>query len=279
MDTKILLLGESDVGKTHFGGQLLGRLNQEQGFLRMVGSVGSLTGFEEVLDALNDGRAAQHTSALQYIESNWTVADPEGNAINLVWPDYGGEQVKAIRQHRKMPQAWRERVLASDAWVVMVRVHNTQVSDDIFSRPIADLGISPPQPRGTFAMSEQARLVDFLQWLLFVKGKGMLRQIDKPQLMLVLSCWDELPTGEAMTIPSTVLESRMPLVGAFLRSNWQPGSVRVVGLSALERPLKEDSRDEEFIDKGPEQFGYIVDENGLQTKDLTMMFKPFIQVA
>ncbi|MDP9788999.1 TRAFAC clade GTPase domain-containing protein [Agrobacterium tumefaciens] len=279
MDTKILLLGESDVGKTHFGGQLLGRLNQEQGYLRMVGSVGSLAGFEEVLDALNDGRAAQHTSALQYIESTWTVADPDGNAINLVWPDYGGEQVKAIRQDRKMPQAWRERVVASNAWVVMVRVHNTEVSDDIFSRPIADLNLSPNQPRGTFAMSEQARLVDFLQWLLFVKGRGMLRRIETPQLMLVLSCWDELPTEEAGALPSRVLESRMPLVGAFLRSNWEPSSVRVVGLSALERPLKENSRDEEFIDKGPEQFGYVVDEGGQRSKDLTLMFKPFLQVA
>ncbi|MGO7659742.1 hypothetical protein ACC702_34000 [Rhizobium ruizarguesonis] len=279
MDARILLLGESNVGKTHFGGQLLGRLNQEQGYLRMVGSVGSLAGYEEVLNALNDGRAAQHTGALQYIESTWNVVEPDGRAINLVWPDYGGEQVKAIRERRAMPQVWRERVLASEAWVVMVRVHNMQVSDDIFSRPIGDLSSTDNRAHVTFELSEQARLVEFLQWMLFVKGKGLLKAVRTPQLMLVLSCWDELPEEEASVLPSTVLERRMPLVSAFLRSNWEADSVKVLGVSALERPLTEDSRDNDYIDQGPEHFGYIVDEHGNRSKDLTLMFEPFMRVG
>jgi hypothetical protein len=279
MDARILLLGESNVGKTHFGGQLLGRLNQEQGYLRMVGSVGSLAGYEEVLNALNDGRAAQHTGALQYIESTWNVVDPDGRAINLVWPDYGGEQVKAIRERRAMPQAWRERVLASEAWLVMVRVHNMQVSDDIFSRPIGDLSSANNRAHDTFELSEQARLVEFLQWMLFVKGKGLLKALRTPQLMLALSCWDELPEEEASMRPSAVLERRMPLVAAFFRSNWEADSVKVLGVSALERHLTEDSRDNDYIDQGPENFGYIVDEHGNRSKDLTLMFKPFMRIG
>ncbi len=74
MSSNILLLGEYNVGKTNFGGQLLGRLNQEKGYLRMVGSPDSLSAFEDALAALNDGRAAQHTSAAQYSESRWPVA-------------------------------------------------------------------------------------------------------------------------------------------------------------------------------------------------------------
>jgi hypothetical protein len=69
MKSSILLLGEYNVGKTHFGGQLLGRLNREDGALRMVGQPDSIDAFDVVLQNLNDGRAAPHTSAAHYAEA------------------------------------------------------------------------------------------------------------------------------------------------------------------------------------------------------------------
>jgi hypothetical protein len=279
MSSSILLLGEYNVGKSHFGGQLLGRLNQEQGHFRMVGSPTSLTAFEGVLSSLNDGRAAPHTSASHYFESKWPVCDLDGNSLELIWPDYGGEQISNIRANRSMPPEWRNRVQSSNSWIVMVRVNNSNVSDDIFSRPVEKLAVTSNPKTEPFQMSEQSKLVDFLQWLMFIRGTGTLRRVLDPQLVLLLSCWDELPEMEVEKKPAAVLENRMPMVSSFLRSNWDPESLHVLGLSALERSLSEEQEDEEYIEKGPEGFGYIVAADGAHSRDLTLVLRPLVKAV
>ena len=275
MASKLLLLGESNVGKSHFGGQLLGRLNREQGALRMIGSPPTLAPFEAVLDGLNNGRASAHTSASLYLESHWPIADEAGRRIDLVWPDYGGEQVRAIRADRRMPPEWRDRIAKSDGWIIMVRIQHAQLGDDLFSRPLRHF-IRDPKPAESFTMSDQAKLVDFLQWLMFVRGSGTLVSVERPRLLLLLSCWDELPDDERNDPPAEVLRRRMPLVAAFVESNWRPGSRHVLGLSALERPLTEQSEDQDYIDLGPEAFGYVVRADGTHSPDLTLALTPLL---
>ena len=275
MTGTILLVGESDVGKSHFGGQLLGRLNQELGALRMKGAPPSIEPFETVLACLNAGRAAPHTSQDRYVESLWPLTDAAGRSATLVWPDYGGEQVRMIRSERRMSADWRDRVMTASSWLVMVRVAHAQLSDDVFTRPIVD----PDRTRdraGQFEMSTQAQLIDLLQWLMFVRRTGTLRPIAGPPLMLLLSCWDELPDAQLAAKPRDVLGSRLPMLSAFIESNWRPGSLHVLGLSALERPLREDAVDEEFVDRGPEAFGYVVLEDGRRNPDLTLTVAPLV---
>jgi hypothetical protein len=269
MTRSLLLLGEYDVGKSHFGGQLLGRLNQEKGALRMVGAPPTLGPFENVLARINSGRAAPHTPQNQYIESSWPLSDQEGTSVELVWPDYGGEQLSTIRAQRSMPREWSERVAKSAGWIVMMRIARAQLSDDIFSRPLSVPG-TERQPPESFKVSPQAQLVDFLQWLMFVRGTGTLNRVSWPPLMLLLSCWDELPGAELNCPPIEVLRARAPMVASFAEANWHPESLKVMGLSALERPLSEDKVDEAFVDQGPEAFGYVVLPDGRHYADLTL---------
>lgn len=275
MTRAVLLLGDYNVGKTHFGGQLLGRLARESGALRMPDPPQSLAPFDSVLDCLHDGRAAPHTPSSQYAESRWPIVNEAGQAADLVWPDYGGEQVRSIGEDRRMSPEWRNRVLLSDSWILMVRIHNAHVSDDIFSRPLADIAAMNGES-ADFAMSDQARIVDFLQWLLFIRRSGTQRRISEPQLLLLLSCWDELPPAERTAPPMQVLLARLPMVAAFVQSNWEEGSLHVLGLSALERSLSEVERDKEFVDKGPEAFGYVVLPDGQITPDLTLAISPLL---
>lgn len=276
MTGTILLIGESDVGKSHFGGQLLGRLNREDGALRMRGAAPSIEPFETVLACLNAGRAAPHTSQDRYVESRWPLADLTGASTTLVWPDYGGEQVRTIRAERRMPMDWRERVVNASAWLVMVRIAHAQLSDDVLSRPLVRAA-GGREREGQFAISAQAQLVDLLQWLMFVRRTGTLRPVANPPLALLLSCWDELPSAQLAAKPIDVLASRMPLLTAFVRSNWRPNLLHVLGLSALERPLREDAVDEEFVDKGPESFGYVVLEDARHNPDLTLAIAPLVK--
>ncbi len=269
MTKSLLLLGEADVGKSHFGAQLLGRLGLGDGALRMVGAPRSLQPFEGVVSSLNRGLSAPHTSRDLYVESRWSVTDMEGRNIDLVWPDYGGEQLRLIRSERRMPRAWTERVASAAGWIVMVRISHAQLADDVFSRPLGAVA-TEREGGGRTGPSDQASLVDFLQWLAFVRGAGSLNPIADPPLMLLLSCWDELPNEQVGLTPAEVLRSRMPLVSAFVEANWQPAVLHVMGLSALGQALDDKVVDENFVDRGPDRFGYVVLADGTRRHDLTL---------
>jgi len=64
-----------------------------------------------------------------------------------------------------------------------------------------------------------------------------------------------------------MLKRQLPMLSEFITTNWSHPII--LGLSALERPLDKTVPDEEYITRGPEQFGYIVLPDGKTTPDLT----------
>ncbi|WP_283814034.1 hypothetical protein [Afipia massiliensis] len=266
-----MLLGESDVGKSHYGAQLLLRLNQKNYALRMRGAATNLDAFDEVTRALAEGKSAGHTSWTTYLESLWPVVDENGNEIDLEWPDYGGEQVRRLIDDRKVPLVWRDRLLSCDGWLLMVRIQRSGVEDDIFSRPLADI-LSRRAAEGVkeIRSSIQARLVELLQMLIYVRGEGTSKPLNSPALTILLSCWDELGSEGEERTPAQVLHSRLPLLSSFVKTNWVDDRVEVLGLSALEKSLQPDQADADYIDKGPENFGYVVLSDGRRDADLSL---------
>src|SRR5258708_18599538 len=97
----------------------------------------NLEPFEAAMVSLNEGRAAGHTATTTYVDSVWPIAHTSGAKAKLLWPDYGGEQIKTMSSTRGIPSAWRARVLSAPAWLLLVRLQQTRVSDDIFSRPLS----------------------------------------------------------------------------------------------------------------------------------------------
>jgi hypothetical protein len=260
----ILLLGESGVGKTHFGAQLLRRLMKGDGHLRMNGQATNLEPFEAALESLNEGKAAGHTATSTYVDSVWPVTDAFGHHVELVWPDYGGEQIKTMTASRRVSNAWLARVREAPAWLLLIRLQQTRVGDDIFSRPLADLR-NTSTANCEVQISDQARLIELLQMLVYVGGAKTGRPLDRPRLGVLLTCWDEL--GEDGT-PAAALEARLPMLWTFIRSNWCTPSV--MGLSALGRPLSPNERDADYVSRGPEHFGYAVRPDGSRSSDLTL---------
>lgn len=260
----ILLIGEAGVGKTHYGAQLLKRLMKADGRLRMDGAATNLEPFEAAMERLNEGMAADHTVTGTYVESVWPIAETGGARAELVWPDYGGEQVKAMSSTRRIPSAWRVRVLSAPAWLLLVRLQQTRVSDDIFSRPLSELKGAVSDNREV-QISDQARLIELLQMLLYVRGAISTEPLQIPGLCVLLSCWDELDNDDK---PAAVLQQRLPMFASFVASTW--ADPFVLGLSALERPLNARNRDSEYAARGPEQFGYVVLPDGERSSDLTL---------
>ena len=94
--SSILLIGESGVGKTHYGAQLLRRLMVSDGKLKMLRAATNLAPFEAALESLNEGRAASHTPTEVYLESVWPVGDGADLKLELIWPDYGGDGTSSL---------------------------------------------------------------------------------------------------------------------------------------------------------------------------------------
>lgn len=261
--TSILLIGESGVGKTHYGAQLLRRLMNVEGALHMDGAATNLEPFEAALESLNAGRSADHTARSVYVDSVWPVADSKGNKAVLVWPEYGGEQVKSIIEARRLPESWQSRVDGANTWLLLIRLQQTRLGDDIFSKPLSDLRGTPLKNREVDP-SDQARLVELLQMLLFAHGAAT-KPRRRPKLGILLTCWDEAGADGS---PEATLEARLPLVYAFVTANWQ--DPMIMGLSALERPLSSKESDSDYVSHGPEHFGYVIKPNGERSSDLTV---------
>ena len=263
-DKSILLIGESDVGKSHYGGQLLKRLMQEDGRLRMDGAPTNLEPFRAVMTQLDAGLSAGHTPSGIYHESRWPIVDDEGRKADLIWPDYAGEQIKNIIEERRLPLVWLNRIARSSAWLLLIRLQKIRADDDIFSRPLASLKENGREPRKA-GLSDQARLIELLQMLVYVRSTSDDRMGKLPRLVVLLTCWDEMASPGK---PIDVLHQRLPMFGDFVAGNWEDSSV--LGLSALGRGLDSEEPDEDYINQGAEQFGYVVLEDGASFPDLTL---------
>lgn len=260
----ILLLGESGVGKTHYGAQLLRRLMKRDCRLSMNGQATNLEPFQAALESLSEGRAADHTATSIYVDSVWPVSKEDGTSGQLIWPEYGGEQIKSMIESRHVPDAWRTRVRQADRWMLMVRLQQTQLDDDVLSRPLSDLRKAAPD-NPPHQISDQARLIELLQMLTYVRSMSSPGvQPGSSRLAVLLTCWDEL--GFEGT-PPEALKARLPMFWAFLNSTWITPTV--MGLSALGRPLNPHTSDSDYSSQGPEQFGFVVTPEGERSPDLT----------
>lgn len=263
-DRSILLIGESDVGKSHYGGQLLKRLMQEDGRVRMDGAATNLDPFEAVMASLDAGVSADHTATAIYHESRWPIVDDDGRRAHLIWPDYGGEQIRKIIDERRLPHVWLDRIHRSFAWLLLIRLQKTRADDDVFSRPLRCLKGDRREAREA-RMSDQARMIELLQMLAYARSTACERTGRPPCLVVLLTCWDEM---ENAGMPVEVLHERLPMFCDFVQSIWENSSV--LGLSALGQALDREEPDEGYVTQGSEQFGYVVLGDGRRCSDLTV---------
>nr|WP_239057690.1 hypothetical protein [Pseudodesulfovibrio sp. JC047] len=257
-----MLLGGPNSGKTHYAGQLYGRLQRNPGVLQMRGQGATpenLRILEEVLNSLEEGCAAGHTSATTWEDIQLQLEDESGRAIDLNWPDYGGEQLKAITDDRQVSEQWQTRLETSTGWVLLIRLN----SETTYKENLPNLLKREGNPRIADIENEwdaNARIVELLQILLHIASKGIAHRLETPRLIVLLSCYDEIETKDLS--PHEVLNSYLPLVSSFIQSNWVPEAYSVWGLSSLGCLLEPDSNNDDFIDEGPEYQGWIVPPNG-----------------
>lgn len=267
----LVLLGGPNSGKTHYAGQLYGRLRRRPGQLRLRNDHGTppdLTALEEVLRCLEDGHAAPHTSTTTWAEVVLPLVNEQGHTMDLRWPDYGGEQLRAVFDQRAVPEAWRAQLIKADGWVLLIRPKTETTYPDALGDLVKRSADRKANATRAGSWDANARWVELLQLLLHVAGLGPVVRLQRPRLAVLISCYDEL--GMADAPPREVLAKTLPLVLSFIDSTWASEAVSIWGLSALGRLLESDSTDESFIDNGPEYQGWVIPpEGGARDPDLS----------
>lgn len=273
MDKKnILVIGMSKTGKTHFGGQLYGRLKTGGNAYTLKETPNELSLFQNILDKLNEGFEGNHTDSKLHKTIRLPVISQGGDEIDLIYPDYGGEQLRNMIEQRKINQSWQEQIAKSTHWFLFVRLDLIENIVDVttkFYRQIEEeKSVKSKDTNITDIPAESSAFyVELLQAFLFIKGL-VPQSTTKPSLTILLSCWDK-PGYPEKSVPATILAQKMPLFYQFIKSTWEPENLAVVGLSSLSRDLNSKTPDMDFALDGPENFGYFINEAGENEPDIT----------
>lgn len=269
-NNSILIIGESGVGKTHYGAKVLTSLLDSSCELSMDVMPDNIELFAEAIETLNDGLAVSHTPANIYGESIWQITDSSNRKKNLIWPDYGGEQIINMVASRNIPNQWYDRVVGSSSWIFMLRPSQYRLPEDILTKPVINesQSIDTGSSDSKVSFSDQPRLIELLQILLYLHKTGASYDGNPPKVCFLISCWDELETEKN---PIELLQQKLPMLSEFIQSHWS--TPIVMGLSALGRNLHQSNKDYEYSRSGPEENGYIVKCDGELSTDVTLPIK------
>lgn len=237
---KLLVIGGYSAGKTHFGAQLLSRLQSRTCTFQLREASPSLVLLEEALVRLSEGMTTSHTSRELFGTILLPIVDTVGRQVDVVWPEFGGEQVDDFVATRRMSSEWIGRIEEANSWILMLRLMQLRTDEDLVNKAY-DSAVDQPADKtqplersdaiGHGAWSAQARLLELMQMLLYFKEASLRSRVSIPRLTVLLSCWDELAKPEG-TVPSSVLQEYLPLFADFLTANWMPNEFAIYGLSA-----------------------------------------------
>jgi len=269
--TRVLVLGNAYAGKTTFLVQLHGRIAAGQGGLRARGAPSSLTAIEEGFKQLQQGVAVKHTAHGTDVTLALPAVTSDGDEVDIVVPDYAGEDLGRVVNDRRIPLRWRAEAAAADRWLLLIRLSKHAELPDVLSRPIGELAEAPEEtpPVDGLTLPADMWAVELLQSLLYWREQDTAARGRPVDLTLVLSCWDEL--GETPPRPEMLAEQRLALLVNFCRARLGASRFRIVGMSAQGHELDDDRPAADYLDEGPQRMGWLVQADGTRDTDLTRL--------
>ncbi|KAA3638071.1 MAG: hypothetical protein DWQ02_05650 [Bacteroidetes bacterium] len=269
INNSTLIIGRPNSGKTTFQAQLYTRIEANNGKIKLARAPEDLTGIQKACDRLANGLETEATPADENVEVVIPVS-LNGNDYDLIFKDYGGEQVHQITNLLEYDKKWIKRAKSNDRWILFIRPLEIYHPYDLSAKGFIEIDQDEKSSENQNELSDQYEFIELLQALLHARGTGIKSQIHSPKLLIVLTCWDELHT--AIT-PLEELKKRLPLFHHFVDALWQDGSYQIIGLSAQGFPLNDDEAKRKYIEELPESFGYLVLDNNSQESDLTRLIE------
>lgn len=265
MNKKILIIGKAHTSKTVFITQFYNRLQKGKSKLSLYKPVNDLSSIKTAREFLANGELPQPTPTEKSVEILLPIKLGD-EQIDIVYPDFGGEQINNILNTRIVDDKWVNAVKESNNWILFIRLSNLSGSHDISDVTVTPEYLERNQTEYEYIVSDQTALIELIQILLDIKEHDYHYKNKQTKLTIVLSCWDELSTEKK---PREVLQNHLPLLSDLIESNWEADYLKVIGLSALGFSLTEAQHKEQYQIRGPESFGYLIYENGEKTEDIT----------
>ncbi len=238
--------------------------------LRVVSAPASLVPVRDGLASLARGHPVSHTPSGVEVIQELSAETSDGDRIDISIPDYAGETLDAVVETRRVPVWWSDHCVQSSRWLLLVRVEGMEEIPDFASE---DSQLVASSESSTAPLPLDMRLVELLQILSHERQRLAVDRV-RPSLTVVLSCWDEITSDSAGSVPAQLLAERMPLLSAFVETNWVSVGSAVFGLSAQGLALDKSKPNDDFVDRGPERMGYLIRPDGSQTDDLPELLLP-----
>ena len=267
MSKPLLIIGKPHSSKTVFIAQFYSRLQKRKSKLTLYKPVDDLSAITAAREALANGQEPEPTFPERSVNLLLPIQFGE-EQIDLVCPDYGGEQINSILSSREVDKKWLDAIKESDNWIFFIRLNNVSEQLDISKITVTEENTegSTEVADIAFSISDQSALIELLQILLHSKEHDYHFKNSKIKLTVVLTCWDELETEEK---PKQVLQKNLPLLLNFIESNWKAENLKIIGLSAQGFPLDSEENKDKYQIEGSENFGYLIKEDGQKTNDIT----------
>ncbi len=267
LNDSILIIGQPKSGKTTFLAQFFTRIRKRKSSITLSKTPGNIKAIVDAEKRLAMGEEPQTTPANENAEIVLPI-EIRGKNLDLICPDYGGEQVKEITNLMEINSNWKKLVNDSDRWILFIRPHEITPEYDLSLSSYENIQIKKSDEFISPGLSVQSKFIELLQSLLFTKNVGIKQLVSMPKLTITLTCWDELKTKQS---PTQVLQEKLPMLLHFVETVWQSDSLEIFGLSAQEFPLTTPEAKDKYLDELPESFGYMIDKDGGKDKDITKL--------
>lgn len=266
MATQILLIGKPHSGKTTFIGQLFARVEANNSSMKLYKAIENLTPIIEATKALANGDEVKTTPS----DKSTIISLPlqyGAEKIDLDCPDYGGEQVNFIIENREVDSKWADSIKQSGNWILFIKLSDLTSHYDLSNKTIKPEVLENGNGSSDeYSISDQSFFIELLQIFLHSKGQDSHFRNSTTKLTVVLTCWDELVT---VATPKEELRKSLPLLLNFIETNWTENKVIILGLSSQGGSLKESELKNKYQEFGSENFGYMINSDGVKNIDLT----------
>jgi len=273
VDDSILIIGHPASGKTVFIIQFFIRVTKRKSSITLTKTPENIKAITDAVRRITSGEEPIPTPA----EENVKLVLPikvDGKNIDLVCPDYGGEQVNDLTALMEIDNNWKELVNGSNRWMLFIRPDKIAPEYDLSISSFEGIEKTRSTTFTSPGLSDQSKFIELLQVLLYTKNKGIRHPIVEPKLFIVLTCWDELNTTKK---PVQVLREKIPMLLHFVETIWEKEAFEIFGLSAQEFPLTTQEAKDKYLNDLPENLGYMVDQGGVEDKDITKLVKMVLQ--
>ena len=264
----VLFLGDTDAGKTNYIARVWLGVQAGSGPLKSRRLPSNAQYLNAAQAKLLAGEFVGHTPSDVVSDSDIPLVfdDSSGSVdVDLIVPDYPGEQIRRIYKTREWSKEWEERMRLCSAVLLFIRPTSEQVvapmdwlhASRLWNGSVPDANAHEAGPTPT-----QVVLVDWFQFLR-ATFSDLFGSSQRVRLGIVVSAWDSLPQEAQKEAPSRFLDQNYALLGQFLRNNSADFDSQVFGVSIVGGDLDQTADFKtSYLAGDPAEAGYSVVDDG-----------------